>query len=111
MSTFYDEIRETATRLNLEIGNHYSDLYIESHPEILEIAAKHGKAKRNSVSNVQLSQGIHFSGYSGLDRFTCQITGKPMIDFPFAFAPYWDARARSAMTPATLTPENSKCTK
>ena len=105
MSTFYDEIREAATRLDLEIGNYYSDLYIESHPEILEIAAKHGKAKKH-VRQVARYSPETITSYSGLDRFTCQITGKPMIDFPFAFAPYWDARARSAMTPATLTPES-----
>lgn len=105
MSTFYDEIREAAARLDLEIGNHYSDLYIEVHPEILEIAVKHGKAKKHVRQPARYSPET-LTCYSGLDRFTCQISGKPMIDFPFAFAPYWDARARSAMTPATLTPES-----
>lgn len=106
MSTFYTEILETATRLNLEIGNHYSDLYVEFHPEILEIAVKYGKAKRNTFSNAQLSRGIHTVSYSGLKRFTCLITGKPMIEFAFAYSPYWEAKQAESERRQALTLES-----
>lgn len=56
--------------------NHESDLYVPDTPEARAILARHGK--KVDGWNVQ--------------RFTSAIDGKPWLDIPFAFQPYWDKR-------------------
>jgi len=78
VKTFYEQVAETASRLGLEISNHESDLYVEDHPEIRTIAKQHDKT------------GVLMS------RFQCNITGKSMLDFPFAYQPFWDKVAEKS---------------
>lgn len=70
--TLYTDLK--AARLDLD--NHESDLYVRDTPEARAILAVHGK--RVDGHNVQ--------------RFTSQIDGKPWLDIPFAYTPWWERR-------------------
>lgn len=63
-----------AERYGLIIDHRYSDLYLERTPLTLELCKEYGK-----TGNMR-------------EFFTCQITGKPMIDLPFAYEPYWECK-------------------
>lgn len=60
----------------IEHDHHESDLYLPRTAAVLEILARHPLQKSNATS------------------FRNQIDGKPWLDVPFAFQPFWDKVAR-----------------
>ena len=61
-----------AKAAGLVTGSHESDLYLEATPEARELCERYG---------------VRFSCF--VDR----VTGKPSFAVPFAFEPFWTARA------------------
>lgn len=55
----------------VELDSHESDLYAPNVGTVRDIAAK--------------------LGVKG-EPFICQLTGRPMLDFPFRFTPFWQRR-------------------
>ena len=55
----------------VEVDNHESDLYAPNDGIVRECADK--------------------CGVKG-EPFTCQLTGRAMLDFPFHFTPFWQRR-------------------
>ena len=73
-STFYAELKATGAK----IEHHESDLYTPDTPEARELA------KRHNMTGVLMVPFRH------------QASGTPWLDFPFAYAPFWDKVARRA---------------
>ena len=71
-----DGIYEQMKATGVEIGNHYSDLYVPVTEETTAI-----------VKDYEFKTNV--------TRFTNQIDHKPWYDIPFAFTPYWDERRAS----------------
>lgn len=66
--TLYDELLAA----NLVQGSRYSDLFVFDTPEAREIIERHKPASTSS--------------------FKSNIDGAQLIEIPFAYAPYWEAR-------------------
>ena len=62
----------------IEMDNHASDLYCPVTPTTQEILARYPTELANSRT------------------FVSQIDGKPWYDVPFAYVPWWEARAPKA---------------
>ena len=62
-----------------EIDNHESDLYVRSTPHSERIVYQSGPA-------------AYWSSFPAR-RFMSNLDGKLWIEVPFAFTPFWDARA------------------
>lgn len=58
--------------LNVDTGHHESDLYVEDTPAVRDVIARYPVALKNMTT------------------FKDQVTGKPMLEVPFAYAPFWD---------------------
>jgi hypothetical protein len=65
-----------ALEMGLEIDNHESDLYVEFSQELLDAA--HPDQRRNATT------------------FTSN--GKAWLEFPFAYEPWWERRAKCQST-------------
>ena len=73
--SLYQKLRETG----VEMDNHESDLYVRDTQEVRDIIKQH-RAEND--------------GYpQAISRFTEQETKQTWIDIPFAYDPYWEARA------------------
>ena len=72
MASIYEEVKAAGGY----IPDHESDLYIEDTAENRAILARYPLEK--SIAT----------------RFKDNVTGKPSIEIPFAFMPFWEARAK-----------------
>lgn len=70
---------EDAKSAGLPMASHESDLYLPDTAEAREILARHPLQKSNAT------------------RFRSQIDGKTWIDIPFAYLPFWEAKARQPL--------------
>jgi hypothetical protein len=62
---------QEACKAGLQMDSHYSDLYLLRTPTAIRLCQEHA---------------AHWS------TFTSQIDGKPWLDVPFAYEPYWAAK-------------------
>ena len=72
MSTLYAAL----VAAGCEIDNHESDLYVRTTPEAMAIIRAKSGPMRSTIKT-----------------FHSQVDGKMWLDIPFAFQPWWDARA------------------
>lgn len=63
---------EALVSAGIEVSSHESDLYAPNVGTVRDIADKIGV------------RGV---------PFTCNVTGRAMLEFPFMFDPFWDANA------------------
>ena len=71
------ELFEAVKAQGIAYDNHESDLYVEATPEARALVAQY--ECRGNVTG-----------------FRHQVTGRPWLDVPFAFSPWWDARREKA---------------
>ena len=85
MNTLYQD----CIKLGLKIDSHESDLYIEDTPQARELLAKHAKRGKRTYT---------VDGFN-VAKFYSQIDGKPWLDVPFAYDPFWESKGFPAVTP------------
>ena len=78
MSNETPNLYDDAVAAGIPCASHESDLYLPDTPAVRELAKKH---KAN--------------GYT----FISNVDGKPWIDFPFLFMPFWRSRTAGVGTP------------
>lgn len=80
MKSLYQRLKDAGCK----IENHYSDLYVES-----------TETARKIINEYKKENGLSGSGLCS--SFISQIDGKPWLDLPFFFEPYWQSKQKESV--------------